>query len=121
MSKTVLRVALQTTVMMTMLGFSGMALAAPGAPQDAEDKMSQEAPPPESEIPAPTIDTNGDGKPDAWDRDANGVPDAWDVDGDGKPDLLDNDGDGRPDGEKAPPPPEEPGEPEPEPELGSDR
>ncbi len=57
--------------------------------------------------PPPTIDTNKDGKADAWDRDANGVPDAWDVNDDGKPDLLDNNGDGKPDEEKAPPPPAE--------------
>lgn len=47
--------------------------------------------------PAPTIDTNGDGKPDAWDRDGNGTADAWDTNADGKPDVYDNDGDGKPD------------------------
>ena len=67
----------------------------------------------EKQIPPPTIDTNKDGKADAWDRDANGIPDAWDVNGDGKPDLLDNNGDGKPDESKAPPPPAEPeGQPE---------
>ena len=60
------------------------------------EKTSQEAPA-ESEIPAPTIDTDGDGKADAWDRSGNGQPDAWDTDGDGKPDLLDDNGDGKPD------------------------
>lgn len=50
-----------------------------------------------SEIPAPTIDTNGDGVADAWDRNGDEKPDAWDTDGDGKPDLLDDDGDGKPD------------------------
>jgi Mn2+/Fe2+ NRAMP family transporter len=35
----------------------------------------------------PTIDTNGDGKPDAWEKDAAGKPIKWrDVDGDGKRD-----------------------------------
>jgi len=35
----------------------------------------------------PTIDTNGDGKPDAWEKDANGKPIKWrDIDGDGKRD-----------------------------------
>jgi hypothetical protein len=55
--------------------------------------------------PPPTIDTNKDGKADAWDRDANGIPDAWDMNDDGKPDVLDNNGDGKPDEEKAPTPP----------------
>lgn len=50
-----------------------------------------------SEIPAPTIDTDGDGKMDAWDRSGDGQPDAWDSDGDGQPDLLDGNGDGKPD------------------------
>lgn len=43
------------------------------------------------------VDTNGDGKPDAWDRDSNGTADAWDTNGDGKPDAYDSDGDGKPD------------------------
>lgn len=51
----------------------------------------------EKPIPPPTIDSNGDGKADAWDRDANGKADAWDSNGDGKPDQFDNDGDGKPD------------------------
>ena len=50
-----------------------------------------------SENPAPTIDTDGDGKADAWDRSGDGKPDAWDTDGDGKPDLLDDNADGKPD------------------------
>ncbi|MGB5077573.1 MAG: hypothetical protein WBO17_08850 [Sphingorhabdus sp.] len=53
----------------------------------------------QSELPPPTIDSNQDGKVDAWDRDANGVTDAWDVNGDNKPDQFDNDGDGKPDPE----------------------
>ncbi|MCC6479959.1 hypothetical protein [Sphingorhabdus sp.] len=48
-------------------------------------------------VPPPTIDSNGDGKMDAWDRDSNGVADAWDTNGDAKPDQFDNDGDGKPD------------------------
>ena len=52
---------------------------------------------PEEAVPAPTIDSNEDGKADAWDRDGNGTPDAWDVNGDGKPDKFDDDGDGKPD------------------------
>ena len=35
----------------------------------------------------PTIDTNGDGRPDAWEKDAAGKPIKWrDIDGDGKRD-----------------------------------
>ena len=59
--------------------------------------VAQMAPAPEGAVPPPTIDSNEDGKPDAWDRDGNGVPDAWDVNGDGKPDLFDDNGDGKPD------------------------
>jgi hypothetical protein len=44
-----------------------------------------------------TLDTNNDGKADAWDRDSNGTADAWDKNGDGKPDKFDDDGDGKPD------------------------
>jgi len=54
------------------------------------------------DIPPPTIDTNGDGIPDAWDRDGDGRADAWDVDGDNLPDKFDNDGDGIPDEKKSP-------------------
>lgn len=50
-----------------------------------------------SSATAPTIDTNADGKPDAWDRDGNGAADAWDTNADGKPDAYDVDGDGKPD------------------------
>lgn len=67
----------------------------------AEPMAEKKLPPP------PTIDTNKDGKADAWDRDANGIPDAWDVNGDAKPDLFDDNGDGKPDEEKPLPPPVE--------------
>jgi hypothetical protein len=56
---------------------------------------------PEGSVPPPTIDSNEDGKADAWDRDGNGTPDAWDVNGDGKPDKFDDDGDGKPDDKAA--------------------
>ena len=59
--------------------------------------VAQSAPTPEGTVPPPTIDSNEDGKADAWDRDGNGIPDAWDLNGDGKPDKFDNDGDGKPD------------------------
>lgn len=61
--------------------------------------------------PPPTIDTNNDGKADAWDRNGDGLPDAWDVNADGLPDLLDDNGDGKPDDKRAPPPPDD-GSPE---------
>ncbi len=51
----------------------------------------------------PTIDSDKDGKADAWDRDANGMVDAWDTNGDNKPDRFDDDGDGKPDELKSPP------------------
>lgn len=60
----------------------------------AEPELSDETP---SEIPAPTMDSDGDGIMDAWDRSGDGRADAWDTDGDGQPDLLDDDGDGKPD------------------------
>ena len=118
MSKKVMRVALSTTIVITAARLSGAAFAAPPIQEDPKGKMSAEAPPPApdampgKEIPAPTMDTNNDGKADAWDRDANGMPDAWDDDGDGKPDRFDNDGDGKPDSKRMPPPPEEPDTPE---------
>ncbi|MEO9912291.1 hypothetical protein [Parasphingorhabdus sp.] len=68
----------------------GLSVAANAAEPETSDEM-------ESEIPAPTIDSNGDGTMDAWDRSGDGRPDAWDSDGDGRPDLLDDDGDGKPD------------------------
>jgi len=42
-------------------------------------------------------DTNGDGKADAWDTNGDGKADAWDTDADGQPDAFDRDGDGKPD------------------------
>jgi hypothetical protein len=60
----------------------------------AEPELSDEV---QTEIPAPTIDSDGDGKMDAWDRSGDGQADAWDSDGDGTPDLLDDNGDGKPD------------------------
>ncbi len=67
------------------------------APQEsASGGDSQTTPGRDAASPA-TLDTNNDGKADAWDRDSNGTPDAWDKDGDGKPDKFDDDGDGKPD------------------------
>lgn len=68
----------------------GLSVAASAAEPESPD----ENPP---EIPAPTIDSDGDGIADAWDRTGDGQPDAWDTDGDGQPDRLDDDGDGQPD------------------------
>jgi hypothetical protein len=110
MSKLKNRVAAAFALLFVMPFAAGLVHAADPA-KPATDKMSATAP--DKPPPPPTIDTNKDGKADAWDRDANGVPDAWDVNGDGKPDLLDNNGDGKPDEGKAPPPPAEPeGSPE---------
>lgn len=61
------------------------------------DKGTADRSTPEKAVPPPTIDSNEDGKADAWDRDANGKADAWDVNDDGKPDVFDDNGDGRPD------------------------
>jgi hypothetical protein len=97
MSKPKSRVALSLMAAVTALSFAGGAYAQ-NAPAPTE-KMT--APAPEGTVPPPTMDTNEDGKPDAWDRDANGIPDAWDTNGDGKPDLMDNDGDGKPDDKAA--------------------
>jgi hypothetical protein len=74
---------------------------AAGIAHAADPIASKDAPP----TAPPTIDTDKDGKADAWDRDANGIADAWDVNGDGQPDLFDNDGDGKPDEKKLPLPP----------------
>ena len=54
----------------------------------------------ETPVPPPTLDSNGDGKLDGWDRDGDGKADAWDTNGDAKPDQFDNDGDGKPDAER---------------------
>ena len=98
MSYTPKRVALSIFSASALLAYSGIAMA------QKTEKISQAKPAAtETQIPAPTIDTNEDGKPDAWDRDANGAPDAWDVNGDGKPDVVDNNGDGKPDEDKKAP------------------
>lgn len=92
MSKLKSRATLSLITAITALSLSGGAYA-----------QNVPAPSPESEVPPPTIDTDKDGKADAWDRDANGAPDAWDTNGDAKPDLFDNDGDGKPDEKAAKP------------------
>jgi hypothetical protein len=98
MSNTIKRVALSILSASALLAVSGTAMA------QMTDKKSEAKPATgDGQVPAPTIDTNEDGKPDAWDRDANGVPDAWDVNGDGKPDVMDNNGDGKPDEDKKAP------------------
>jgi hypothetical protein len=70
------------------------------SPQSEDDDATPAGVAVETKIPPPTMDTNGDGRPDAWDRDSNGVADAWDTNNDDKPDALDNNGDGKPDEEK---------------------
>jgi hypothetical protein len=104
MSKNALKVTVISAATLAAVSFGGSAMAATTSPLamavgTAGEAPAASAPSPENKIPAPTIDTNKDGKADAWDRDANGKPDAWDINGDGKPDQLDNDGDGKPDGE----------------------
>jgi hypothetical protein len=85
------RVALSLTSAALVLTCAGTSFAAKPDDKQADATASDKS------IPAPTIDTNEDGKPDAWDRDANGTPDAWDINGDGKPDAVDDNGDGKPD------------------------
>lgn len=75
---------------------AGLSMAT-GALASPEMEKTTQQEPEDSEVPAPTIDTDGDGTADAWDRSGDGKPDAWDTDGDGEPDLLDDDGDGKPD------------------------
>lgn len=74
--------------------FAQETAAAPG--QETSAVASQATPGRDAATPA-TLDTNNDGKADAWDRDGNGTADAWDKDGDGKPDKFDDNGDGKPD------------------------
>ena len=105
-----LRVALSASIITASMAIANIAIAQqPPADSAMKDKMSAS----EKAVPAPTIDTNNDGKMDAWDRDANGVPDAWDVNGDGQPDQVDDNGDGKPDDKLAPAPAAEPENPAP--------
>jgi hypothetical protein len=109
MSKPKQRVATALALLFIVPFAAGMVRAAEPAkavskPAPTAEKM---AAPSSDKPPPPTIDSNNDGKADAWDRDANGIADAWDVNGDGKPDLMDDNGDGKPDEGKAPPPPPE--------------
>jgi hypothetical protein len=71
---------------------------APAGAASATTPGTDSAAPPSSSSAAAGVDTNADGKPDAWDRDSNGTADAWDTNADGKPDAFDADGDGKPDG-----------------------
>lgn len=118
MSKSKLRVAISLNSAIILIASAGMAMAKPpkktisdtAIPVPKNEPVANiaqsaptSAPEPakEEQIPPPTMDTNADGKADAWDRDGNGVVDAWDTDGDSKPDALDNDNDGKPDAKKA--------------------
>jgi hypothetical protein len=116
MSKPNNRVATALALIFVLPFAAGLVHAAePTKPAAKTAPMAEKtAAPAPDKPPPPTIDTNNDGKADAWDRDANGMPDAWDVNGDGKPDLLDQNGDGKPDDSKAPPPPSD--EPSPDPQ-----
>ena len=80
MFKSTKRLVLSTATVVATITLSGASFAqmTPG------EKLA--APSPDKVVPAPNFDTNGDGKPDAWDKDGDGKPDAWDKNGDGKPD-----------------------------------
>jgi hypothetical protein len=91
MSKLNKRVTFSVATALAIFSLGDVAIAQ-DAPAPAPSAQA-----PEGTVPPPTIDSNEDGRPDAWDRDGNGTPDAWDTDGDGKPDKMDDDGDGKPD------------------------
>lgn len=76
------------------IGLAAIATGMLAAPAFAQDEATEAQ---AGKIPPPTIDTNDDGTPDAWDRDGDGNADVWDTDGDGKPDKVDDNGDGKPD------------------------
>ena len=63
----------------------GLSVAAHATEPESPEDM-------QPEIPAATIDSDGDGTMDAWDSDANGQPDLLDTDGDGRPDQPEDDG-----------------------------
>ncbi len=123
MALSIPRVALSISVILAGLSFSSSALASSvlaevqKLDQAAADKMSalpqasEKAEASEKAVPPPSLDSNNDGKLDAWDRDANGVPDAWDINGDGQPDQMDDNGDGKPDDLKNPAPAPKPTNP----------
>lgn len=59
------------------------------APASETPAPGAEAPATADQAPPATLDSNGDGTMDAWDRNNDGKADAWDTDGDGKPDKAD--------------------------------
>ena len=73
------------------LALAGLMAAAPALAQDQAASeptdQSDEMEATTDQVPAPTIDSDSDGTPDAWDRDGDGQPDQADNDGDGKPDA----------------------------------
>jgi hypothetical protein len=117
MAASIPRVALSLSVILAVLVFTSSALAEVQMQDQATaDKMSASPQAPEmasseKAVPPPSLDSDSDGKLDAWDRDANGVPDAWDVNGDGQPDQMDDNGDGKQDDLKNPAPAPEPANP----------
>jgi hypothetical protein len=67
--------------------FAAAALSTGGvAYAQTESAPATNAQAPEGSVPPPTIDSNEDGKADAWDVNGDGKPDKFDDDGDGKPD-----------------------------------
>ncbi|PEQ11196.1 hypothetical protein B2G71_18070 [Novosphingobium sp. PC22D] len=88
------------TIYKTLIRTATIAAITPlaiGAAYAQDSTMAEPEAAPAETAPPATMDTTGDGKMDAWDRDANGVADAWDTNGDGAPDAVDDDGDGQPD------------------------
>jgi hypothetical protein len=110
MSRTNIKVAMLAALALILPFAAGIVHAAQNAKpmaaagkDAAKDKVVPKEAPTEKSVPAPTIDTNADGKADGWDRDGNGLVDAWDTNNDNKPDLFDDNGDGKPDDAKVPP------------------
>lgn len=62
---------------------------APGTEMPTTQDPTMSPPTTTEQAPPATIDSNGDGKMDAWDRNGDGKADAWDTDGDGQPDKAD--------------------------------
>lgn len=87
MLKSKKRVGISLATAITALSLSGAAYAQAAPETPAAPDAPTSAPAPQKAVSAPNVDTDADGKPDAWDKDGDGKADAWDKDGDGKPDA----------------------------------